>query len=76
METKAEFYPAAIVGYFNKITSKGLGDEFTFWREKSLFKFGPGKEVIVGNGSMSRSIWIYLWREIFLANKILLATED
>jgi len=39
METKVEFFPAVIVGHFNRITSNKDSEEFRFWGEKAPFKY-------------------------------------
>jgi queuine/archaeosine tRNA-ribosyltransferase len=37
--TDIEFFPAAIVGHFNKITSKPECPEYRFWGDRALFKY-------------------------------------
>ena len=36
-ETTIDFFPAAIIGYFNRVTSKQIPDKFTFWKKDSVF---------------------------------------
>lgn len=37
--TEIKFFPAAIVGHFNKITKNAEADIYKFWTDKSLFRY-------------------------------------
>jgi len=39
MDSVVEFFPAAMVGHFNKITSNKDKEEYTFWLDGSPFKY-------------------------------------